>query len=117
MALSRWFYWLQIIAQRLTLGCLLSLSVVAVLWSVAAAAGFAPWLQFAVGLGGTTAVDAGMGIQLALTFLLLGLCFFVPMNDRVLRLENSHREFRVKIFQFLSKFTSLYSYNILLGYA
>jgi hypothetical protein len=90
MALSRWFYWLQVVVQRLTLGCLLSLSVAAALWSIAAAAGFAPWLQFG---GGMT----GIGIQLALTCLLIGLCFFVPMNDRVLRLENSHREFRVSM--------------------
>ena len=44
---------------------------------------------------GGISTDAGLAVQLALTLLLLGLCFFVPMNDRVMRLENSHRSFRV----------------------
>ena len=57
--------------------------------------GLVPWLQMDVGLGGAVSVDAGFAVQLALTLLILGLCFFIPMNDRVMRLENSHRTFRV----------------------
>ena len=74
---------------------ILSLAAAGALWSLAAAVGFAPWLQMDVGLGGTGSVDAGLAVQLALSLLLLGLCFFIPMNDRVMRLENSHRTFRV----------------------
>ena len=58
------------------------------------AMGLAPWLRLELALGAFP-VDAGFAVQLALTLLLFGLCFFVPMNDRVMRLENSHRSFRV----------------------
>ena len=91
---ARWTYWSQVIIQRATLASLASLAVAGALWSLAAALGFAPWLGLNVDLGGIS-VDAGHVVQLALTLLLLGLCFFIPMNNRVMRLENSHRTFRV----------------------
>lgn len=91
---ARWTYLSQVIVQRATLVSILSLAVAGALWSLAAAVGFAPWLQLNVGMGDVS-VDAGPVIQLVLTLLLLGLCFFVPMNSRVMRLENSHRTFRV----------------------
>ena len=94
MAMSRWFYLSQVIAQRLTLWCLLGLAIAATLWSVAALVGLVPWLEIPAQFGGRQ-VDAGAAVQLAGALLLVGLCFFVPMNDRVLRLENSHRVFRV----------------------
>ena len=92
--IDRWMYLSQVIVQRVTLACIVSLAVTGVVWSLAAAVGFAPWLRLDVGLGAVS-TDAGLAVQLALTLLLLGLCFFVPMNDRVMRLENSHRSFRV----------------------
>ena len=92
--IARWTYLSQVIVQRVTLVSILSLAVAGAAWSLAAAFGFAPWLRLDVGLNGVSA-DAGFAVQLALTLLLLGLCFFVPMNDRVMRLENSHRTFRV----------------------
>jgi hypothetical protein len=92
--IARWTYLSQVIVQRATLVSILSLAVAGAVWSLAAAVGLAPWLRLDVGLGGVS-TDAGFAAQLALTLLLLGLCFFVPMNDRVMRLENSHRTFRV----------------------
>jgi hypothetical protein len=93
--LSRWIYLSQVIVQRLTLASLLFLAAASSTWCIAAAVGVAPWLQLAVGLGGEALVDAGRAVQLALTLFVLGLCYFVPMSDRVLRLENSHRVFKV----------------------
>ena len=92
--IARWTYLSQVIVQRVTLVSILSLAVAGAVWSLAAAVGFAPWLRLDVGLNGVSA-DAGFAVQVALTLLLLGLCFFVPINDRVMRLENSHRTFRV----------------------
>ena len=92
--IARWTYLSQVIVQRVTLVSILSLAVAGAAWSLAAAVGLAPWLRLDVGLGGAS-IDAGFAVQVALTLLLLGLCFFVPMNDRVMRLENSHRTFRV----------------------
>ena len=93
MTLSHWSLWSQIVVQRLTLVLLVLLAAGGLLWSVAAAAGAAPWLALPAGLGGQ-AVDAGPAIQLTLTAIFIGLCFFVPSNDRVMRLETSHRAFR-----------------------
>lgn len=95
MPLLRLSYLSELIVQRLTLLLLLSLGAAGLVWSVAAAAGLCGWLQLHVGLGGEAPVDAGRAIQLILTALLVGLCFFIPSNDRVLRLETSHRNFRV----------------------
>jgi cell division septum initiation protein DivIVA len=92
--IARWTYLSQVIVQRATLVSILSLAIAGSIWSLAATVGFAPWLRLDVGLG-SVPIDAGVAVQLALSLLLLGLCFFIPMNDRVMRLENSHRTFRV----------------------
>ena len=90
----RWVQYSQVIAQRIALLFILSLAAGGVVWAFAASAGLAPWLHLEVGFGGRS-IDAGVAVQLAATFLFLGLCFFIPMHDRVMRLENSHRNFRV----------------------
>ena len=95
MSLSVWSHWSQVIVQRLTLALLVSLGAAGGLWSISAAAGLASWLQLQVGFGGSAPIDAGIAVQLSLTALILGLCFFIPSNGRVMRLENSHRNFRV----------------------
>jgi hypothetical protein len=95
--LPRWMYLSQAIVQRLTMAALLLLAAAGTVWCVAAALGFAPWLQLGVGLGGEAPVDAGKAVQIGLTLFVLGLCYFVPMSDRVLRLESSHRAFRVSM--------------------
>ena len=46
-----------------TLLSILSLAVAGAIWSLAAAMGFAPWLQLDVGLGGVS-IDAGLAVQL-----------------------------------------------------
>ena len=93
MSLSLWSHWSQVFIQRLTHAFLVALAVVGALWSISAAVGVTPWLQ--VELGGSTPVKAGLAIQLTLTALAVGLCFFIPSSHRVLRLETSHRNFRV----------------------
>jgi hypothetical protein len=92
--IARWTYLSQVVVQRATLVSILSLALAGAVWSLAATVGLLPWLRLDVGLGDTS-IDAGVAAQLGLTLLLLGLCFFVPMNDRVMRLENSHRTFQV----------------------
>ena len=92
--IDRWMFLSQVIVQRVTLVCFCRLPLPGPPGSLAAAVGLAPWLRLDVGLGGVS-TDAGPAIQFGLTLFLLGLCFFVPMNDRVMRLETSHRSFRV----------------------
>ena len=92
--IDRWMFLSQVIVQRVTLVSLLSLAFAGAAWALAAVVGLVPWLRLDVGLGGVS-TDAGPAIQFGLTLFLLGLCFFIPMNDRVMRLETSHRSFRV----------------------
>jgi hypothetical protein len=108
MTLSHWSFWSQVVVQRLTLALLLLLAVGGLLWSAAAAAGVAPWLELPARLGGQP-VDAGPAVQLALTALLVGLCFFVPSNDRVMRLETSHRSFRVTMWDVARAYQSAHA--------
>lgn len=55
----------------------------------------APWLEFSVDIGGTPYDQAGIYAQIGLTVLVLLLCFFLPTNARIMRLENSHRHFAI----------------------
>jgi hypothetical protein len=91
----RWMHLPQVVMQRLTLALVLGLAAAATMWSVAAVAGLVPWLGLEVVLG--SHVDAGVAVQLIVTAFLIGLCLFIPMNGRVMQLENSHREFRVSM--------------------
>ena len=40
---------------------------------------------------------AGMAVQIGVTALALGLCFFLPSDVRMQRLETSHRDFRIRM--------------------
>lgn len=82
----------QAVAQGLALCLILGLALAALGWSLAAAAGLVPWWR-----GGGPDPSGGMAAQLVATALLLGLCFFLPTNARVMRLEASHRRFAVSM--------------------
>ena len=94
MSLSHISYLCQMIVQRLTLALLLCLGAAGLLWTLAASAGLCAWLQLQVGLGGPSPVDAEIAVQLILTALVVGLCFFLRRTI-MLRNFESHRNFRV----------------------
>ncbi|MEO3414758.1 DNA repair protein [Roseovarius sp. CAU 1744] len=60
-----------------------------------AAAGVLPWLEFQAGFGGVIYENAGQIAQIGTTVLLLLLTVYLPSAHRVLRLETSHRRFRM----------------------
>jgi hypothetical protein len=94
---SRWMHLSQAIMQRLTLALLVALAASASLWTISAVVGLLPWLGLELRLGGEGPFDAGMAVQLIVTAILVGLCFFIPSHGRLMQLENSHREFRVSM--------------------
>ncbi|WP_299364555.1 DNA repair protein [uncultured Paracoccus sp.] len=96
-ASQRWVFLSQIIIQWLALAIIVSLAGLGLVWWGAALLGWAPWLQLRIDLGAGTVFDAGIAAQSVLTLLLLGLCFFLPTNGRVMQLERSHREFNVSM--------------------
>ncbi len=64
-------------------------------YTLVCAFGYAPWLEMTATFGGVAYSQAGWLVQVAATALLLGLCFFLPANARIMTLENSHRRFHI----------------------
>jgi len=61
--------------------------------TIMAAAGALPWIEFTIYFDGTPYDNAGQIAQVAVTVLAVLLCFYLPTNSRIMRLENSHRRF------------------------
>ena len=87
----------QRIVQKIALGLFAAAALAMIGLSLAAAFGRIAWPDLALSFGGAPVEGAGMYAQLALTGFLTALLFFLPANARMLRLENSHREFRVRM--------------------
>lgn len=85
----------QYMMQRLAVAAFVVAAFVMLTLTVMAAFGAAPWLGFSVAIGGTIYDQAGMVTQIGLTVLAVLLCFFLPSNTRIMRLENSHRRFEL----------------------
>ncbi|SMX34216.1 DNA repair protein [Actibacterium lipolyticum] len=88
---------LQRIAQKFCLVFIAITAVSLVIASVLAGFGVLPWLSFSASYGDTVFTNAGMIAQLGLTALMLALCIFIPSGNRVMALENSHRDFAVRM--------------------
>jgi len=82
---------LQWLAMVLVAGSALTLCGL----SIAAALGYVPWLVMSAQIGDVVYPQAGMAVQLAVTALMLTLCFYLPANARMQALERSHRAFHV----------------------
>ncbi|MEM6890464.1 MAG: DNA repair protein [Pseudomonadota bacterium] len=48
-------------------------------------------------LGGAPIENGGVYVQFGVTFVLVALCFTVPVSQRILKLENSHRSFAISM--------------------
>lgn len=81
--------WGQTTAQALIVGCALALLAV----TAAAGLGWLPWPTLYLSFGSLTLPAAGMWVQIALCLLFCLLCFYLPANGRMARLERSHRSF------------------------
>jgi hypothetical protein len=64
-------------------------------YTIACAFGYAPWLEMTATFGGVAYPQAGPVVQGLVTALMIGLCFFLPANARIMALENSHRRFQI----------------------
>lgn len=62
-----------------------------------ATAGIWPWIDLAVMWNGARVAEAGMIAQIGLTIFAVTLCFFLPTNARIMKLEHSHRQFSVGV--------------------
>lgn len=88
---------LTVFMQRLSLVLFAGLALALLLSTALAVAGIWPWIDVAVQWNGVAVDNAGLYLQLGLTVFALTLCFFLPSNWRILRLETSHRRFDMSI--------------------
>ncbi|WP_120502495.1 DNA repair protein [Roseovarius sp. EL26] len=88
-------FYIQQIFQRVAFLALILISGILLGSSAMAAAGFLPWLSFEMSYGTLTIENAGMYMQIGAANFTLLLCFFLPTNTRVMKLENSHRSFTI----------------------
>jgi len=85
----------QFLMQRLAVALIAVAALALLAVTVMAAFGYAPWLEFSVTLGGVVYDQAGMIAQIGVTVLAVLMCFYLPSNTRIMRLENSHRRFEL----------------------
>lgn len=77
---------------------LFAVAAVALVVSTAlSVAGIWPWIDLAVMWNGAHVAKAGMIAQIGLTIFAVALCFFLPTNARIMKLEHSHRRFNVGV--------------------
>ncbi|MEO0668210.1 MAG: DNA repair protein [Pseudomonadota bacterium] len=88
---------LAAVMQRIALILFAILALALVMATALATAGYLPWIDLAVTRGGRPVPDAGAYVQVGLTVFAVTLCFFLPSNARILRLETSHRQFSVGV--------------------
>ncbi len=62
-----------------------------------AAFGQWPWISVPLRFGKDSVENAGLYVQVGLTVLALGLCFFLPSTRRIMKLETSHRRFSINM--------------------
>ncbi|WP_241462606.1 DNA repair protein [Tateyamaria sp. ANG-S1] len=83
--------------RRLALILFAGLALFSVLATGLAVAGIWPWIDLPVMWDGLHVAHAGMLAQIGLTVFAVALCFFLPTNARIMQLENSHRQFSVRV--------------------
>jgi hypothetical protein len=83
--------------QAAAQGAIVALTFGLVLATAFAALGWMPWPTLYLAFGPLAVPGAGMWMQLGLTALLVILCFYLPANSRMTRLERSHRSFAMGV--------------------
>lgn len=88
-------YFIQFCFQRLALVAFIAAALAALCATLMAALGQWSWISLSLEYDGQLVENAGMYVQIGVTFLAVGICFFLPSNRRIMQLENSHRRFTV----------------------
>jgi uncharacterized membrane protein len=92
---TSFFLLIQFLMQRLAVAAFVFAAIVLSTVTGMAALGFMPWLQFSADFNGIHYGNAGQIAQITLTAVVILMCFLIPMNGRIMRLENSHRRFEI----------------------
>lgn len=92
---TSFFLLIQFLMQRLALAAFVFAAIVLSTVTGMAALGVMPWLQFSADFNDVHYDNAGQIAQITLTAVVILMCFLIPMNGRIMRLENSHRRFEI----------------------
>ena len=85
----------QAVAQHLAFGAIIAITAFLCLTTGLAALGQMPWPMMHLAWAGMSLPTAGMWVQIGLTVIMLCICFFIPANARMARLERTHRSFQI----------------------
>ncbi len=91
------FSGIQHFFQTTTIALIAGLAIAMTGFTLASAVGVLPWLTVPMSFGDVVLVNAGMYIQIGLSVFLIGLATTIPSTIRIMRLETSHRDFRISI--------------------
>lgn len=83
--------------QRLSLILFAALALGLIVTTALATLGAVPWVTLPLEWNGAAIPAAGLYAQVGLTIFALSLCFFLPANWRMMRLEDSHRRFELGV--------------------
>ena len=83
--------------QRLSLILFAALALGLIVTTALATLGAVPWVTLPLEWNGAAIPAAGLYAQVGLTVFALSLCFFLPANWRMMRLEDSHRRFELGV--------------------
>jgi len=86
---------LAAIGQAMAMVGVAALGISLLIVTLLSSAGVLPWLELPAGFGDTYVTWSGRAVQIGLTVLVLMLAIYVPSGRHVLRLEASHRDFRL----------------------
>ncbi len=95
--LKSFFGLLAQLAQRVAVLMFLLAAIGLAGLTLMAAFGAAPWLELRASFNGIPYDNAGQIAQIGVTVLAVLLCFFLPSNARIMRLETSHRRFEISM--------------------
>ncbi|MGH1369297.1 MAG: DNA repair protein [Maritimibacter sp.] len=85
----------QMLAVTMTV--VMGLAAVLLFFTLGATFGFMPWLEIEASANGQPLENAGIILQVAATALAVTLALFLPANRRIMRLEQSHRDFQMSM--------------------
>lgn len=90
-------FFFQYIIQRAALIFFATCAAALTTATIMASLGLWSWIELPISYAGSPVENAGMYLQIFGTVLAAAICFFLPANARIMRLENSHRSFSISM--------------------
>lgn len=86
-----------VVFQQLAIALLALCAIAAMTSTLLAFFGIVAWVDIPLSFQDEPLEHAGMMVQLALTLFLVSMCFLIPTNQRVMKLEHAHHAFSIRM--------------------